>query len=51
MKVTELRGRVVIILLHIWDVRGSNLVLETGFPYPGFRTFAQSLQANTSIVL
>jgi hypothetical protein len=36
--------------LFIWDVLGSNLSPETGYPDSGFRGFSQSLQAYAGIV-
>jgi hypothetical protein len=34
------------LMLRIWEVPGSDLGLETGYPDEGFRDFPQSLQAN-----
>jgi hypothetical protein len=37
------------LLVHIWDVSGSNLGLETGNPEV-FRGYSQSLQVNAGLV-
>jgi hypothetical protein len=38
------------LLLHTWEVPGSNLSLETGYPDLRFCGFSQSLQVNAGIV-
>jgi hypothetical protein len=48
---TKRHGRVVNTLLHIWEVPGSDLGLETGDPHLGFRGLPQSLQPNAGIVV
>jgi hypothetical protein len=38
------------LLLHIWEVTGSNLDPETSYTHQDFRGFLRSLQANAGIV-
>jgi hypothetical protein len=47
---TDRHGRVVNTLLRVWELPGSNLGPETGYPDCFFRGFPQSLQANAVVV-